>query len=213
MREQLISYVNLLFAGNPEAEEIKQEILQNTLDRYDDLVAEGKNPQAAYSLAIAGIGDVSELLNGSVAPAEPQKTEAPEAPADSRKRRGLRALAVALYILCPVPVIILGHTRFEDLVGVPVMFLFIAAATAIMIMTARGGKEHAAAVTPARKQRDSIGSIVWLTATAVYCIVSFLTHAWFITWLIFIIAAAVNGLIHAIFDLKEAKNNENKCNY
>ena len=210
MREQLISYVNLLFAGNPEAEEIKQEILQNTLDRYDDLVAEGKNPQAAYSLAIAGIGDVSELLNGLAAPVE--HPEAPEPAAARQKRKLLRAIGIALYILCPVPVIVLEGTRFEDMAGVPLMFLFIAAATVIMVMTARDGK-HKAPVTPAQKQRDSIGSIVWLTAAAVYFIVSFLTHAWFVTWLIFIIAAAVSGLIHAIFDLKEAKNNENKCNY
>ena len=37
MREQLIQYVELLFAGARDCEDIKQEILQNTLDRYDDL--------------------------------------------------------------------------------------------------------------------------------------------------------------------------------
>ena len=36
MREQLTQYVNLLFAGAPDSEDIRQEILQNTLDRYDD---------------------------------------------------------------------------------------------------------------------------------------------------------------------------------
>ena len=29
MKEQLIQYVNLLFAGAPDSEDIKQEILQN----------------------------------------------------------------------------------------------------------------------------------------------------------------------------------------
>ena len=61
MRERLAAYVDLLFAGNPEAEDVKQEILQNTLDKYDDLVAGGRSPEAAYSLAISGIGDLSEL--------------------------------------------------------------------------------------------------------------------------------------------------------
>ena len=45
MREHLIQYVNLLFAGTSGTEEIKQEILQNTLDRFDDLVAQGKSPE------------------------------------------------------------------------------------------------------------------------------------------------------------------------
>ena len=62
MREQLIQYVDLLFAGAENCEEIKQEILQNTLDRYDDLIAEGKVPEAAYRLAITGIGDINEIL-------------------------------------------------------------------------------------------------------------------------------------------------------
>lgn len=43
MREQLIQYVQLLFAGAADCDDTRQEILQNTLDRYDDLVAAGKN--------------------------------------------------------------------------------------------------------------------------------------------------------------------------
>ena len=37
----------------------------------------------------------------------------------------------------------------------------------------------------------------------VYFLVSFATHAWHITWLIFVITAAVNGLVGACMDLKE----------
>lgn len=39
MREQLIQYVQLLFAGAADCDDTRQEILQNTLDRYDDLIA------------------------------------------------------------------------------------------------------------------------------------------------------------------------------
>lgn len=62
MREQLIQYVQLLFAGAADCDDTRQEILQNTLDRYDDLVAAGKTPEAAYRLAIMGIGDINEIL-------------------------------------------------------------------------------------------------------------------------------------------------------
>lgn len=62
MREELIQYVKLLFAGNPGTEEIQEEILQNTLDRYDDLIAQGSAPEKAYRLAISGIGDIEEIL-------------------------------------------------------------------------------------------------------------------------------------------------------
>ena len=50
MREQLIRYVELLFAGAENAGDIQQEILQNTLDRYDDLIAQGKTPEAVLPL-------------------------------------------------------------------------------------------------------------------------------------------------------------------
>ena len=62
MREQLIQYVSLLFAGAENCEDTRQEILQNTLDRYDDLIAQGKSEEAAYRLAITGIGDINEIL-------------------------------------------------------------------------------------------------------------------------------------------------------
>ena len=77
MREQLIQYVELLFAGAPGAEEMKQEILQNTLDRYDDLISQGKSEEAAYRLAISGIGDINELLDSQVRSAPAPEPEAP----------------------------------------------------------------------------------------------------------------------------------------
>ena len=58
MRDKLKTYIDYLFAGAPQTAataETKAEILQNTLDKYDDLIAEGKTPEAAYSLAVSGI--------------------------------------------------------------------------------------------------------------------------------------------------------------
>ena len=34
MRENLIQYVHLLFTGVADSEDVRDEILQNTLDRY-----------------------------------------------------------------------------------------------------------------------------------------------------------------------------------
>ena len=41
MREKLKEYVHLLFAGTVGKEDMEQEILQNTLDRFDDWVSRG----------------------------------------------------------------------------------------------------------------------------------------------------------------------------
>ncbi len=206
MKDQLISYVNLLFAGAPDAGDIRQEILQNTLDRYDDLIAQGKMPQAAYSLAIAGIGDVSELL-GDPAPAQPQNTPT-EKRSTSRTQKGLQAIAICLYILCPVPVIALGSLG-DGVIGVCALLAMVAVATALMVFA--GGKTGAKAAaqqtppSPSSALRRTIHSIIWAIGVCAYFVVSFITQAWGITWLIFIIATAVERLAGAILDLKEAQ--------
>ena len=201
MRNQLISYVELLFAGNPEAAEMRQEILQNTLDRYDDLVAQGNTPERAYSLAISGIGDVSELLQGSGEQHLPEENPVrPQQKPESGRDKLLRAIAVGLYILCPVPLFV-----FQNEVGLCLLLTLVAIATVILIFAGKGKKQEQGQLTPEDKLKNSIHSIVSTVGLIVYFLVSFLTGAWHLTWLIFPIIGAVNGLISAIMDLKEAR--------
>ena len=212
MREQLISYVDLLFAGAADAGDIKQEILQNTLDRYDDLLAQGKSPQAAYSLAISGIGDISELLQGSPASTAPEVSEGPAvptspAPTQDNNKKLMRAVAIAMYICCPIPIIALSDLG-SGTIGVVLMFLMIAAATVLMILAGDEKKESdddcgcKQSKNPIRKAADKIITVMGL---CIYFVISFKTGAWYITWLIFPIMAAVKQLCNAIFDLVEVK--------
>ncbi|MGN0977511.1 MAG: hypothetical protein ACI4PH_05595, partial [Faecousia sp.] len=61
-----------------------------------------------------------------------------------------------------------------------------------------------------RKQRSkTIGGVIWALGVALYFIVSFATNAWYVTWVIFLITGAVQGLVNAIFDLMEANTYEN----
>ena len=217
MREQLIQYVELLFAGAPNSEEIKQEILQNTLDRFDDLIDQGKQPEAAYRLAISGIGDINEILGGTPeftppAPVQSYKTAIHEEMNDVRKKN-MRAVAIAMYITCVIPVIALGNLGVGGL-GVCLMFLMIAAATALLIMASDKDDDDedvkvAKANSPRQELKNSIDKFIGAIGLALYLIISITTGAWYITWLIFPIKGCVKGLIHAIIDLKEACKNEN----
>ena len=111
MREQLIQYVQLLFAGVEDCDDIRQEILQNTLDRYDDLIAAGKTPEAAYRLAIMGIGDINEILGRtSGTPAVMPVPAVSQEKQDTPTKKILRAIGVGLYILCPLPLFSDGGT-------------------------------------------------------------------------------------------------------
>ena len=216
MREQLIQYVELLFAGASNSEEIKQEILQNTLDRFDDLIAQGKSPEAAYRLAISGIGDINEILGNaaeSVPSAAPQSFKAAiHEEMDDVRKKNMQAVAVALYICCVIPVIALSSLGNGGL-GVCLMFLMIAAATALMIMTSDKDKDEAEevtkALTPQQELKNSIRKFIGAITLAVYLIISFTSGAWHITWLIFPISGCVKGLVNAIIDLREACKYEN----
>lgn len=209
MREQLIQYVTLLFAGADGCEDVKQEILQNTLDRYDDLIAEGKAPEAAYRLSITGIGDINEILGRvpelSPTPA-PQETEQ-----DTPTRMILRALGIALYILCPIPLFILSEMNMAT-IGLCGTLALVAVATMLVILGAKkksgapDPKPEAAYPSPRQELRKSIRSAISVTCLALYLVVSFLTNAWYITWLIFPICGALKGLVIAIVDLKEENN-------
>lgn len=205
MREKLIQYVNLLFAGS-DCEEIREEILHNTLDRYDDLVTQGKSPEAAYRLAISGIGDVNEILGSAPLPAANPAVE--EAAADNRLKN---AVSIAMYILCPVPLFILSEFGLET-IGLCLTLLLVAAATCLRLTMKRTPRAQTAAPppqrTPRQELRSGINSVIWAIGLALYFLVSFATGAWFITWVIFPLIGAVQGLVRAILDLKEANTHE-----
>ncbi|MBR3973280.1 MAG: hypothetical protein IKJ99_04955 [Oscillospiraceae bacterium] len=213
MREQLIQYVNLLFAGAPDSDDIRMEILQNTLDRYDDLIAQGKSPEAAYRLAVSGIGDISDLLNHSEPSpvyADPFRQAIHEEVEDIQSKK-MRAVAIAMYILCAVPLFIFSEFGYETL-GLCFTLLMVAAATALIIMSKKKSSEKHAEepVLDSKKQRrKNISSVIWAAGLAVYFLLSILTGAWHLTWILFFVIKCVQGLAWAILDLKEAVNYEN----
>lgn len=199
MREQLIQYVSLLFAGAENCEDTRQEILQNTLDRYDDLIAQGKSEEAAYRLAITGIGDVSEILgrNDTVPAAVPEPKKNTDN--DTLMKKLLRAIAVGLYILCPLPLIVLCEMGME-IFGLCGLLCFVAVATMLMILGAKkqDSPEKEDADEPKSEMGKSVSSLIWAIGLAVYLVLSFLTGAWHITWVIFPILGAVNALACAL---------------
>ncbi len=221
MRDQLIHYVDLLFAGAAGAADVKQEILQNTLDRYDDLIAQGKPPQAAYSLAISGIGDLSEILTAPASePPMPVLAATPEK--KPKWKKYVRAIAVFLYIICAIPLIVLSELGM-DILGLCATISIAAVATVAIMVASEDGKEKdededkdedkdedekEENLTPRQSLRKAVRKTVSSVGLVVYFVVSFSTGAWHITWLIFPMISAVQGVVTACMDLKEAKENE-----
>lgn len=213
MREQLEKYVELLFAGNPGSEDMKQEILQNTLDKFDDYIAQGKSEEAAYRLAISGIGDISEILGNSgetapsPAPTAAANTDYRGRPVTPMWKKILRAIAVFLFIVSLIPLFILSEVGSGTL-GLVGMFAIAAVGVALLIIA--GGNDRTEKEeeeekhednSPDGKLKNAIGNVITVVGLLAYFAISFETGAWYITWLVFPIMAAARGLVDAIIDL------------
>lgn len=141
MRERLRQYVDGLFAQRrqtQQTQELHDEILQNTFDRYDDAVAHGSSPEAAYQAAVDSIGDLGPILND-----------------DAPRGRWHIAVAIGLYIVSVIPPIVGGELGgFGDLLGPSLMFVLAALATGLLLCGGRTAE-------PALRRRQ------WLRALAV----------------------------------------------
>lgn len=218
MEDKLRAYMDHLFREVPNSKnaiEVKEEILQNLIDKYHDLLAEGKSEEAAYNIAVASIGDVSELLE-SLKKEEADSGTGQNAYMQWKQRSaGITAVAVMLYILCVIPPIITESLHIPDAIGACGMFLFIAVATGLLVYnsmtkpsrkknddTMMGEfKEWKSKNDDKRQAMKAVKSALWSLITVLYFIISFVTGAWHISWIIFLIGAACDSIIKAVFDL------------
>lgn len=205
-------YINELFESEPKTrmtEEFKEELLANLLDKYYDLLESNVDDELAYNKVISNIGNIDDLF-------ERDSVNITKDSCDRKKSAKFTSIAVMMYILSPVSVII-----FEDIgmdtIGIVIMFSLIAGATGILIynnMTkvqylkqddtlVEEFKEWKSVTAKTRRVRNSVSSAMWSVIVAIYLLLNFTTEAWDITWILFIIGAALQKIIKAYFEYKE----------
>lgn len=218
MEDKLRAYMDHLFKDVKQTRksvELKEEILQNLVDKYRDLLAEGKTQEAAYNISVAGIGDMEELLT-ELKMEEPIMEDfgIDEVKREKARRKSalLISVAVMLYITCILPPLLMGGSLAPAL-----MFVMIAVATGLIIYNHlsrpvyRKGeesivdefKEWKLETDEERRALKSICSALWALIVVIYVLVSFQTMAWYITWVIFLIGLALEQIIKAVFELRK----------
>lgn len=220
MEDKLRCYMEELFSGAPptaRAVELREEMLQNLMEKYHDLLSQGKSPEAAYNIAVAGIGDVDSLIADLNRGARDAGLEA-----QRKKSAVLTALAIVLYILSPLPLIILSfymQGRAAATAGLICLFVLIAAATGLIIYAGMTRPKYAKsgdgvvedfkawqnANQDRKALRRAISSALWCVILVVYFLLSFGLDAWSITWIIFIVGAGLESLLTILFTYKSAK--------
>lgn len=154
----------------------------------------------------------NELLNGTKEEKEKQEVETINK--DNKKKRALIiAIAIFLYFLALIWVII-SEVTFNLNEGIMIggFFLLCGIATCMLVYQ---GIVLATTITKKRKEktanekkRDGVIELTSIIFTIIYLLTSFLTGAWHLTWLIWLVYAAVEAIIKIIFNSKGDENNE-----
>ena len=222
MKEKIRQHFNEIFADAPrtrKALDLKQEMMQSAIDKYDDMVADGYSEEDAYQSVIASIGDVTELF-----PEVEEKNLFMLSEKDRKKKAMLTAVSAGLYIFAGAVFFVfgmiseIGNAPYE-LTGLGFVFtLIICIPPTVMLVYAANmypnynKKEEQDMVEQLKElkynsnkekaARRTINSLIWTIALVLYFLISFETFDWHITWIIFLIAACVQQIVKLIFELK-----------
>lgn len=224
MNERVKKYLDELFEDAPKtrkAMELKEEMMQNSMEKYQDLLSDGWSEEDAYKNVIGSIGDVTELFEDLE---EKNLLNLPEA--DRKKKAILTSVAVGLYILAGV--VLLASTLIGDVLGGPrsldydTLGLVLAAAVCIaptcmlvyaanMYPNYRKKKEDLVEDYKEAKHlrnrdkavRSSISTIIWTMVVILYFVFSFSSGAWHISWVIFLMGACVEAVCSLIYSLRQ----------
>ncbi len=221
MIEKLRDHVEGLFADAPKtrkANELKEELLANLIDKYNDLLSQGSTESDAFVKVKASIGDIDELIRGL------KETDVMDFGLTQKERKKTAlvvSIAVGLYMLAFLFLIITVAALNQNPVIMFACTVFISAIPTCMLIyhfmsrpkyekaddtLVEEFKQWKSKSSHQQKVYTSISSIFMTFVVAIYLLVSFVTGAWGITWIIFIIAAAVDKIIKLLFQLKEAKD-------
>lgn len=221
MEYRIREYMDQLFENAPRTQrayELKIELTQNLIEKYYGLTAEGKDPEDAFHLTVMSIGDVRELFaqleddeNGQPAP---QPVFYPQQQPD-HKRALLRALTVMLFILSFIPPIVIDSVFGYNYswMGAVGMFGMWALAVGLLVYDKLTHPKNPQPIPgsvvedfrqwqnqKARKKHwiAAFNGAFWPLVLAVYFLLSFSTGKWYITWIIFLIAPAVDVIVNTL---------------
>lgn len=219
MISKIRKYITQSFEDVPKTKksiELQEELISNLIEKYNDQLMQNKTEEEAYSNVIAGIGDLSELTE-SLRERHVLSTISPkERQAVARNT----AIAVMLFILSPMALIVSVELFNQDVIGLLIMFVFVALATGLLIYTHASKpkylKEEETMIEEfkewkSKKNRnkaayESLSTAFWIIVTVIYLYFSFTYGAWAYSWLIYLIASAIFFAIKAVAQLVENNN-------
>ncbi|MDF2510297.1 MAG: hypothetical protein K0S04_163 [Herbinix sp.] len=226
MNEKMKSHIEKLFESAPKtrkAFELKEELLVNSEERYQDLLTNGVNPEDAFKNVVSSIGNVSELFLG-LEEMSPEGREEQES--RTRKIAVVKTAAAGLYILSVIVFITLtlvdGFTYSNvniTSLGLILMLLLAMIPTCMLVYISsmhpkyrrtedtvvEEFKEWKSSTVKTKSVKSATICVAWTFIILIYFVVSFATFAWYASWIIFLAGACVHAILELVFRLKELR--------
>jgi len=222
MVNRIRAYIEHEFEGIPQTKkvlELKEELLANLIEKYNDYLKNGKTEEEAYTAVISGIGDIYELIEELK---EPYLFIPPNFQKEKRKRALINAIAIAIFIISTVVVPFWTINFGNPINGVFVMIALIAIASGLLIYNVmtrikyiktddslvEDFKAYRKKNSRQREAFRSFKSALWTLTVAIYLAVSFIYKIWQYSWILFIIAIAVEEIVKGILILRSEKDEQ-----
>lgn len=223
MDEKIRQHFNKIFADAPKtrmALDLKQEMTQSAIDKYNDMVADGYSEEDAYQNVISSIGDVTELF-----PEVEERNLFALPEKDRKKKAMLTAAAVGIYIFagamlfffgmlneltnCPGDVLAVIGFVVAIVLCIPPTVMLVYAANMYPGYTRRENQDMVDQIKEVKYHGNrekatlkTIQSLIWTVTLLVYFTISMATFAWHVTWIIFLIAACVQKIVQLVLELR-----------
>lgn len=226
MNEKMRTHIDTLFEDAPKnrkALELKEELLANSEERYQDLISNGFTPDAAFKNVINSIGNVSELFQGLQ---EFDTNDQRMYEERIRKNSLIKTISIGLYIFSIALFISFGllkvtlNTRIDlSMVGFILMILIDIIPTCMLVYISSmypNYHKHENTVVEEFKEwkhdsfklqsvKSSILCILWTMTFVLYFVISFATYAWHVTWILFLVALCLHTILDLLIRIKELK--------
>ncbi len=226
-REKLQQHIETLFRDVPHsraAYELQDELLANSIERYNDLIKGGLAEEAAYQSVIESIGDVDELI--AALPQSEDRLKEDLLMQENRERSAMiLTISVGLYILAGVALFVGGglavymSNDLAGIIGLIAALVICIVPTCLLVYNAHAHpkykKRDDTVVENFKKWNDdskkakqvykAASGLLWSLVVLVYLLVSFTTGAWAYSWMIFVAAGCLEGVINLLFKVREMK--------
>lgn len=224
-------YMDQLFESAPvnrRTLELKEELIANALEKYNDLTLRGYGEDEAFQLVIGSIGDVRQLFAEMGTDDDYSWAYYLQWTRDAQeKKAALTAVSVGLFLLAGAVSLIsyLLYWYNEDIIyicgqnlkllGIGIALLICIVPVSLLVYAhkiqppeelADYAIRQSSVNSESRKLRrkrfkqikSSLEGLMWILIVIFYFIISFSTRAWHITWIIFLGGAAVECLLDAL---------------